>query len=39
MKRFWENKNVLITGANGFKGNWLSIWLNALGARVIGLSK
>ncbi|WP_336194384.1 CDP-glucose 4,6-dehydratase [Providencia stuartii] len=39
MERFWENKTVLITGANGFKGSWLSIWLSNLGAKVVGLSK
>ena len=32
------NKRVLVTGATGFKGTWLSIWLNRLGARVIGYS-
>ena len=29
---------VLITGHTGFKGSWLSIWLNELGAKVIGYS-
>lgn len=29
---------VLVTGHTGFKGSWLSIWLNQLGARVVGLS-
>jgi CDP-glucose 4,6-dehydratase len=33
------NKSVvLITGHTGFKGSWLSIWLNYLGARVVGIS-
>ena len=32
----WENKKVLITGLSGFKGSWLSIWLNNLGASVYG---
>jgi CDP-glucose 4,6-dehydratase len=32
-------KKVLITGNTGFKGSWLSIWLNSLGAEVYGLSK
>lgn len=31
-------KTVLITGHTGFKGSWLSVWLNSLGAKVIGLS-
>lgn len=34
----YKNKKVLITGATGFKGTWLSIWLNKLGAEVIGYS-
>ncbi|CCU80951.1 Similar to CDP-glucose 4,6-dehydratase [Halanaerobium saccharolyticum subsp. saccharolyticum DSM 6643] len=32
----YNNKNVLVTGHTGFKGSWLSIWLNELGANVIG---
>jgi len=35
---FWKNKKVLITGHTGFKGGWLSIWLQHLGAEVIGVS-
>ena len=34
----YKNKTVLITGNTGFKGSWLSIWLNKLGAKVYGLS-
>ena len=37
-EEFWKNKNVLLTGHTGFKGSWLSIWLNSLGANVAGLS-
>ncbi len=37
-KKFWQNKRVLITGHSGFKGSWLSIWLNSLGAKVHGIS-
>jgi CDP-glucose 4,6-dehydratase len=33
---FWCNKNVLITGHTGFKGSWLSLWLQNLGANVSG---
>ncbi len=33
---FWNNKSVLITGHTGFKGAWLSLWLNNLGANVSG---
>jgi len=35
-KDFYKGKRILITGHTGFKGSWLSIWLNALGAEVIG---
>ena len=31
-----KGKNVLITGHTGFKGAWLAIWLNEIGANVIG---
>ncbi len=33
---FWRNKKVLITGHTGFKGSWLSLWLQQLEAQVIG---
>jgi CDP-glucose 4,6-dehydratase len=33
---FWKHKDVLITGHTGFKGGWLSLWLQELGARVTG---
>ena len=36
--KFWVNKRVLITGHTGFKGAWLSMYLNILGAKVIGYS-
>ena len=32
----YKNKTILITGHTGFKGTWLTIWLEMLGARVIG---
>ncbi len=35
---FWNKKNVLVTGHTGFKGTWLSLWLNLLGAKVTGIS-
>lgn len=35
---FWKDKRVLITGHTGFKGSWLSLWLQALGAEVSGYS-
>lgn len=34
---FYKGKKVLVTGANGFKGVWLSMWLKELGASVYGL--
>ena len=36
--KFWKNKKVFITGHTGFKGSWLSLWLNSLGAIVKGYS-
>jgi len=33
----YQNKKVLVTGYNGFKGSWLCLWLNKLGARVTGI--
>jgi len=35
---FYKGKKVLVTGHTGFKGSWLTIWLNMLGAKVIGIS-
>jgi CDP-glucose 4,6-dehydratase len=35
---FWKNKRVLVTGHTGFKGSWLCLWLEALGAEVSGFS-
>lgn len=35
---FWAQRRVLITGHTGFKGAWLSLWLQALGAEVTGLA-
>jgi CDP-glucose 4,6-dehydratase len=37
VKNFYKNKRVLITGATGFKGAWLSYWLHLLEAKVYGL--
>ena len=37
-KNFWKKKKVLITGHTGFKGRWLSVFLEILGANVHGLS-
>ena len=38
LKKFWTGKKVLITGHTGFKGSWLSIFLNLLGAKLVGYS-
>ena len=35
--QFWRGKRVLVTGHTGFKGSWLSLWLQALGAEVLRL--
>jgi CDP-glucose 4,6-dehydratase len=35
---FWRDRRVLVTGHTGFKGAWLALWLNRLGARVTGLA-
>lgn len=34
----YAGRQVLVTGHTGFKGSWLCLWLNALGARVTGLA-
>src|SRR5262245_12628031 len=34
----WRGKRVLLTGHTGFKGSWMALLLNFLGARVVGLS-
>lgn len=33
---FWRGKRVFLTGHTGFKGSWLSLWLQSLGAEVSG---
>jgi CDP-glucose 4,6-dehydratase len=35
---FWRDKRVFMTGHTGFKGSWLALWLQALGARVTGFA-
>lgn len=34
----FQGKTVLITGHSGFKGGWLSVWMEQLGADVVGVS-
>ncbi len=35
---FWKNKRVFMTGHSGFKGGWLALWLEEMGAIVRGYS-
>jgi CDP-glucose 4,6-dehydratase len=35
--KFWKGKRVFLTGHTGFKGSWLSLWLQSLGADLHGL--
>jgi len=37
--QFWKSKTVLLTGHTGFKGSWLSLWLQKLRVNLIGFSK
>ena len=33
---FWRGKRVFLTGHTGFKGSWMALWLQSLGAEVTG---
>ena len=33
---FWQGKRVLLTGHTGFKGSWLSLWLQSVGVELLG---
>ncbi|VXB83017.1 CDP-glucose 4,6-dehydratase [Pseudomonas sp. 8AS] len=35
---FWQGKKVFLTGHTGFKGSWLALWLQSMGARVKGFA-
>ncbi|USG60339.1 CDP-glucose 4,6-dehydratase [Sneathiella marina] len=35
---FWKNRRILLTGHTGFKGAWTALWLEKMGAEVIGVS-
>ena len=35
-ENFWLNKRVFLTGHTGFKGSWLSLWLQSMGSNVTG---
>ena len=37
-KKFWENKNILVTGQTGFKGSWLSCIPKSFNCKLWGLS-
>lgn len=37
-RTFWKGKRVFLTGHTGFKGSWLSLWLEDMGAVVKGFS-
>lgn len=34
----YQDVSILVTGHTGFKGSWLSLWLNELDARVSGMA-
>lgn len=35
---FWAGKRVFLTGHTGFKGSWISLWLQKMGAKVKGFA-
>jgi CDP-glucose 4,6-dehydratase len=35
---FWASQRVLLTGHTGFKGSWMSLWLERLGAETFGFA-
>lgn len=35
---FWQGRRVFVTGHTGFKGSWLCLWLQSLGANVSGFA-
>ena len=37
-RAFWRGKRVFLTGHTGFKGAWLALWLQRLGAEVTGFA-
>jgi CDP-glucose 4,6-dehydratase len=38
MKNIFRDKKIIITGHTGFKGSWLTLWLNILGGKILGIS-
>tara|TARA_B100000780_G_C21098921_1_gene443358 strand:- start:35 stop:1120 length:1086 start_codon:yes stop_codon:yes gene_type:complete len=37
-RMFWKGKKVFLTGHTGFKGSWISLWLQSCGAILAGYS-
>jgi CDP-glucose 4,6-dehydratase len=35
---FWAGKRVFLTGHTGFKGSWMSLWLQQMGAKLTGFA-
>lgn len=35
---FWQGKKVFLTGHTGFKGSWMSLWLQSMGTQVKGFA-
>jgi CDP-glucose 4,6-dehydratase len=35
---FWRGKRVFLTGHTGFKGSWIALWLQAMGAELTGFA-
>jgi len=35
---FWKDKKVFVTGHTGFKGSWISLWLQSMGATLTGFA-
>jgi CDP-glucose 4,6-dehydratase len=38
-RSFWSGRRVLLTGHTGFKGSWLALWLESMGAHVTGFGR
>jgi CDP-glucose 4,6-dehydratase len=38
LENFYSGKKIFLTGHTGFKGAWMSLWLNKLGAKVAGFA-
>ena len=38
LKKFFKKKKIIIVGHTGFKGSWLTAWLDLLGAQIVGIS-